>query len=174
MTGRSILLAMAMLASTQVAAAPMAGRPQTLAQNQQYGDRVDHAPGDIAAADDADTAISAGALQDICSTGGAVSVLACNAYLRGAMEGLLLGQLSTTGDLVTFCLPAEGISSSETRSIFLGFVEGEPERRRDEAGLMLLTALEDNFPCPDDYDDAPDEPGLKPIAVTLGANRHGR
>ncbi len=49
------------------------------------------APGDIAVDDDADTAISAGALQDICSTGGAVSVLACNAYLRGAMEGLLLG-----------------------------------------------------------------------------------
>jgi hypothetical protein len=125
-----------------------------------------------AEADPADSAVSAGAVQDMCSTAGAVSGLACNAYLRGAMEGLLLGQLSATGDLVTFCLPVEGISSRETRSIFLSFVGTEPARRGDDAGIVLLTALENVFPCPD-YDDLPDDgpgPAALPIAFIPAQN----
>lgn len=103
-------------------------------------------------ADQVDSLTSAGTVQDVCSRDGVVSALACNAYLRGAMEGLIWGQLSMTEDEVTFCLPEGGLSSGDAKAIFLGLVDGDPERRWDDAGATLLEALEDNFPCPDDDD----------------------
>lgn len=101
-----------------------------------------------------DTPLLGGALEDLCRDGGGASRLLCSSYLRGSLEGLILGQGSMTDGELSFCLPDRGVSTRVLRDTFLHFVSEEGERRSEVAGMLLLYSLEDRFPCAEDDEDA--------------------
>ena len=95
----------------------------------------------------------------------------CLAYLRGTLDGLLYGQLDATGGLTSFCPPSDGIGLGETKAIFLDLLQNQPDRRTEEASLVLLDALEQHFPCADDGDDG-DPASLPARSVSHRSHRH--
>ena len=107
-----------------------------------------------AAADDSiDPPALGGVVEQACLQSGKDSALLCLAYLRGTLDGLLYGQMDATGGMASFCPPSDGIGLGETKAIFLDLLQDEPDRRTEEASLVLLDALEQHFPCADDGDD---------------------
>lgn len=103
----------------------------------------------------ADGPMLGGEVEDICLGGSSATENICSAFLRGTFEGLMFGQLTATGGLTSFCLPSDGVTPSDLRDTFLEFVSGEPERRREEAGLLLLDSLQDRYPCLDEEEPQP-------------------
>jgi len=103
-----------------------------------------------------------GQIADMCLVGTGPQSLMCSAFLRGTFEGLMFGQISATGGMVSFCLPAEGVSLGDLRDTFLDYLDDEPDRRTEEAGMLLLDSLQDRYPCDNAGDDGPmyDDPGL--------------
>jgi hypothetical protein len=97
-----------------------------------------------------DWAQSSGEIQTICLSHGVAAQLACTAFLRGAFEGLMVGEANDDDDGASFCPPDEGVALPALRQTFLDFVAGEPDRRAEDAGRSLLTSLEDRYPCDDD------------------------
>jgi hypothetical protein len=87
-----------------------------------------------------------GDIADICTTADRTAALACSAYLRGTVDGLLTAQVTASDSDIAFCTP-DAIGADEIRQAFLDFVGEDPERRDEDAGLVLLSALEDHFPC---------------------------
>jgi hypothetical protein len=106
----------------------------------------------LGAAPAPDGPLLAGEIEGMCLGSGHDRTVACSAFLRGALEGLMFGQISADEDL-TFCLPGLGVPVREVRQTFLAFVAAEPERRLEEASVSLLESLEDRYPCPGDEDD---------------------
>jgi hypothetical protein len=108
-----------------------------------------------------DEPVLSGQLADLCVANRVDESVACDAYLRGMYEGLVAGQVSTPAEATSFCPPSSVLGQGEIRRIFLDFVRADRERRGEEAGWSLLSALEDDFPCdagdkglltPDDQD----------------------
>ena len=93
-----------------------------------------------------------GVVEQTCLQSGKDAALLCLAYLRGTLDGLLYGQMEATGGLSSFCPPNAGIGLGETKAIFLDLLHEEPDRRTEEASLVLLDALEQHFPCADGAD----------------------
>ena len=121
------------------------------------------------AEDPADTAIAGGDVADICSAAGSAAALACSAYLRGISDGLLAAETNADDDAIAFCPPSDGIGSNQIRQIFLTFMREDPDRRSEDAGTLLLAALEDRFPCDNagGRDDATNR-----VAYSAHARRH--
>lgn len=104
----------------------------------------------------AEKPVGSDVLEQLCATSGDAMALACDAFLRGTMEGLLFAQLNDLGE-TDFCPPAEGIDSEALRNVFLDYLEEEPERHDRPAAQMLLEALIAHYPC-DDPEAVPDDP----------------
>jgi hypothetical protein len=112
-------------------------------------------------------------IYDLCSAVGDLQSGMCLTYLRGMMEGLLIGEVKGDGD-TSFCLPDDD-SIPNLREIFVvTFASGDAtERQSEDAGQILLEGLEDSFPCPDsDDDDHPTSTDL--VSYRHGAHRHDR
>lgn len=107
------------------------------------------APNDDDVASD-DWAESSGAIQTMCLSRDLAAQLACNAFLRGVFEGLMIGEVNDDEDGASFCPPEDGVDLRALRQTFLDFVADEPDRRADDAGRSLLASLEDRYPCDDD------------------------
>jgi hypothetical protein len=56
------------------------------------------------------------------------------------------GQMSLIDD-VSFCPPDSGIDLRDVRQTFLAFLAADPARRAIGAGLSVLEALENRYPC---------------------------
>jgi hypothetical protein len=128
-----------------------------------------------AAAQAEDGPALSGQVEDLCAAKSALAT--CNAFLRGALEGLTFGQVSATGGLVSFCLPAD-VQIGEIRDTFLTYLDDDPDRRLQDAGMSLLESLEGAYPCADEGDDDPDQdegadaPAAR-VAMTVGHRRGG-
>lgn len=115
-----------------------------------------------------------GALEKMCRAKSGSDDLLCTSYLRGSLDGLVLGQGSVTAGETSFCLPEDGVTISDVRDTFLHFVAEDETRRSDIAGILLLESLEESFPCQDPGAD-PEAPSLAPnvAAASAPASRGG-
>jgi hypothetical protein len=93
-----------------------------------------------------DGGLSAGYVQDLCSSTKEAEAVACTTYFRGMLEGLTYGYLASDG-YPTFCLPSAGIDAGEARSMFLRTIRRQPDRRLHDAAILILAALENRYPC---------------------------
>lgn len=71
----------------------------------------------------------------------------CLAYVRGFTDGIMAG--STVGEKFPsqYCPPAAGISAIQSRLIIEKYLRDNPQELHTEAGLLVLSALLQAFPC---------------------------
>jgi hypothetical protein len=116
-----------------------------------------------------DGPLLSGTLEDLCRARSEDSLLLCSSYIRGSIEGLMLGQQSIVEGESSFCLPDGGVTVADVRDTFVHFVEEDTARRREMAGLVLLISLEHQYPCTEEQ---PDE-ATPPIDTTRYAAPRG-
>jgi hypothetical protein len=122
--------------------------------------------------DDAEGLLLGGTLEDMCRAKSGPGYLSCTSYLRGSLDGLLLGQGSITAGETSFCLPEDGVAISDLRDAFLHFVAEDDARRSDIAGILLLESLEENFPC-EEPEAEPEGPSLAPNVASASTPARG-
>jgi Rap1a immunity proteins len=102
-----------------------------------------------------------GYVYDTCVSTERMAQLACATYIRGLLEGLVVGSLAGVDEAGTFCLPESGLDPFEARKLLLDFMKRDPGSRFERTGILFLVALEDRFPCMgggDAYDEEEDRP----------------
>jgi hypothetical protein len=74
--------------------------------------------------------------------------ISCIAYVRGFVDGMMLGHLTGKTDPTLFCPPREGIAADLGRLIVKKHLRDHPESLHLEAGNLAANALTAAFPCP--------------------------
>jgi hypothetical protein len=68
-------------------------------------------------------------------------------YLTGLLEALVMMN-DINPEVKLFCLPDSGISAGEAKGLIIEWLESHPERRNQQARILVLYFLRDTFPCP--------------------------
>ena len=104
----------------------------------------------IAAVPGAAHAHSAADLHANCAESyGSSARIACLSYLHGIIDGLAAANtLSESGTAFRYCPPRGEISVDELRLIFLARIDAGTAKFGTDAGIFLVDALLESFPCP--------------------------
>jgi len=88
------------------------------------------------------------ALYQICSDHNPNSAanVACNYYVRGIIEGMLMGTLTERNAKGTYC-PPDGLSQIQGRLIVEKYMRDNPLALSQQPAGIILDALLASFPC---------------------------
>jgi hypothetical protein len=73
--------------------------------------------------------------------------LLCIAYVRGLVDGMVVGRAMGMHYATEYCPPEKGISADQARLIVEKYLRDHPEELHQEAGLIAGGALVLAFPC---------------------------
>ena len=76
----------------------------------------------------------------------------CNGYTQGISDAIQLNEamVDAHGRLLhkqTFCLPDDGISTTEAALVYLKYMDAHPEELHEEASVTVWNALTDAYRC---------------------------
>jgi hypothetical protein len=92
------------------------------------------------------SAFSGADLYEFCTEGkGSDQDLSCVSYVHGFIDGMIVGNAARKGEW--FCPPSAGISVEQGRLIAEKYLREHPESLHKEAGLLLMLAFVQAFPC---------------------------
>lgn len=90
---------------------------------------------------------TAGTLYEFCSApDGTASKMACDAYIRGVLDAMALGDGILAGQR-RYCPPTDGVSKNDGVRIVWAFLHDHPEELRNKAGVLATVALSIAFHC---------------------------
>jgi hypothetical protein len=73
--------------------------------------------------------------------------LSCVAYVRGFVDGMVIGKVFGLIKPAMFCPPNDGILLEQGRLIVEKFLTDHPERLHEKASFLAAAALLEAFPC---------------------------
>lgn len=90
-------------------------------------------------------------LWDLCTTkqkGDAYDVKQgmCLGYITGAADGWTDAGEAATPPHPMFC-PPPNVSTGDLRDVVLTYMQGHPERGKEAASFIVLSSLNEHFPC---------------------------
>ena len=77
-----------------------------------------------------------------------VSDISCIAYVRGFVDGMMIGTILGKEKRMVYCPPTDGLAVDQARLIIEKYLKDHPEKLRIEAGYLVGEALVSAFPCP--------------------------
>ena|ERR1700712_176412 len=94
------------------------------------------------------TALSGAELYRKCSQKNRkVSDISCIAYVRGFVDGMMIGTILGTETRTVYCPPTDGLAVDQARLVIEKYLKDHPEKLRIEAGYLVGEALVSAFPC---------------------------
>lgn len=85
-------------------------------------------------------------LYESCAAKNADRKLDCTAYLRGFIDGMIMGY-TAHGTVRGYCPPVTGVPVARGRAIVEQWLRDHPERLNTDAGILAGLALSEAYPC---------------------------
>jgi hypothetical protein len=93
------------------------------------------------------TALTGTQLYKSCLTTTGPGAVMCTVYVRGFVDGFLMGKLVGQENPPLYCPPDAGVDAQQARLIVRKFLSNHPEKLHEEASFVTSEALMTAFPC---------------------------
>jgi len=73
--------------------------------------------------------------------------ISCPAYIRGFLDGMLIGRYLGKEAPTKYCPPKEGVALEQGRLVIERYFKSHPDKLQSDAGFLAATALIETYPC---------------------------